>query len=252
MTARALVIGEGAWGRRVAAKLQALAVPVMSFDPLFNDAWSAMQEWEPTHVVVAVPPHAHRDTALDALRWFPSMTDLRVEKPGCENEDDLLDVLAAGDRADVQVSVGYTLAAHVAHRAITELYDVAELLSMRAVRISRGSARHDVSALMDLGAHAAYLAARARLHPDDVEIVCGHDGDRDVRITRYEFESHTFLVDEVAEVVSVEGTGVTQPMPPGTDALAVELGAFVEGVPLVMGETAIDAHRILAAQAVLA
>lgn len=252
---RVLVYGQGSWGRRVASALRRLDEFVVQVEPLSATprTLDVVEAWAPTHAVVAVPPFAHLDAALGVLDRFESLTDVRLEKPGCENEDDLLDVLAAGDRRDVQVSVGHTVAAMPAHYAARMAAGTrGGVVRVDAVRCSSSLPRHDVSPLLDLGAHAACAAVLAGCPLDAVSITCSHHTGEDVRVTEYEYEDGTVArVDEVAGLATLAGVDAAIPIP-RFDALAYELAAFVMGDPLVMGETAIDVHRVLAAQGVAA
>jgi predicted dehydrogenase len=183
--------------------------------------------------------------ALDVIGRNRALTDLRFEKPCCASEDELADVVAAADRAGVQVSCGYTLLAHPAYVWVSKMGGRCTVL--HAWRSSSAPARHDVSAMLDLGSHAAGLAAWLGGSP---EIVAAHDAGVDVRWTTIRTENVGVVeVDEGAGVVFFRG----EPVAFGEhDALRDELRAFLLGAPIADAGTGLAAHRIIAGQAVAA
>lgn len=247
---RVLVIGAGSWGSRVAGTMRRPSVEVSTVDPANMLAtfaaldYAIRAELRPTHVVVAVPPSEQRRAALAALEAFESITDLRLEKPGGDSREELLDIVAAADRCDVQVSVGYTLAAEAGHqlaRAIAREAGGVDLV--RCVRTSPRGPRHRVSAMLDLGSHAAYLAHAAGA--EEADILVAHDAGIGVRITSYRTgDGFEITVDEQARRVTCPDLGIDETYPEG-NPLRIELEAFLEGAPLVGADDALDVWEIL-------
>jgi len=244
-----LVVGFGSWGQRVYDKLLGLGVEVASVDPYHPCADAAdageLDFYRVTHAVVAVPPSKHREVALRLLEMLPALTDLRLEKPGCESEDELLDVVAAADARDVQVSVGYTLAGSELYRWVVD--HLPGVVGVQAVRHSNRPPRHEVSELLDLGAHAAFVAVW--LGAGEFQVSCRHDAGMDSRVAtlRLEDGTHATVLEHSETIILPDGARLQVD---AGDALRRELDAFLEGAPLVGSESAVDAHRLMASQAV--
>jgi len=259
------VLGCGGWGSRVAAKLHARGdVRVVVVDPdedrvralseqLNGCAWSKdpygylgvagtqASSVEGGFVVVATPP-AERAGLVRAILdgYGVKPLAIRVEKPLAECEADAVRIAEWCEADGVALSVGFTLLHHPLYAAAFAYMRAigANPIHVDAVRIGR-AARHEASAFVDTGIHAAAVAAYLDV---PASIAAAYDDAAVVRSTRIYTDAGKIIVDEVAgSVVTPHGAII----PSDGDALAMELDAFLHGEHRGVPSVAIQAARII-------
>jgi predicted dehydrogenase len=259
-----LVVGCGGWGRRVASKLREAGLRVVTVDPhpdAHADHWTVVEalakESQPLpFAVVAVPPSMQQRVALEIIAHNRALTDLRLEKPGCASLAELEQLDSIASHAGVQVSVGYTLAAHPVHQwAWERAMDAGGVTRVAAARTTQAKARHAVSALHDLGSHAVFCAwhVGGLQVAREMELTAAHSSGLEQRITWYSLpDESTIRVCETWNVAMHYGrTGEERDRfyCENADPLRVELDAFVQGAPLVEAGVGIWVHHAMQAHA---
>ena len=163
-----LLVGCGAWGRRVADKVE--RTPGLRLagiaDPLCADVNLRVDSiagfvgvMNPGMVIVATPPRDHWRVVREIVgAGFRGI--LRVEKPCGASREDAARIVEACDRPGVRLDAGYTLLDAQWFRQVETWLGErrADVLSVSARRWSRSMPRHDVSARVDMGSHAAAVA----------------------------------------------------------------------------------------------
>ena len=234
----ALLVGYGSWGRRVAAKLDAVPGVRVSgvHDPLVRDPRVDVQNvagfvnvMEPGLCVVATPPAEHVRVVSEVLgAGFRGV--LRVEKPCGGSVEDAVEIQRLCNLRGVRLDVGYTLLDSEWFRRVEAwVYDRrARVLCVRAQRWSMGRARHDVSARVDLGSHVAAVAeslGAARLLLD-----ARHGASSNQRVTWIETTLGTVRVAEV-------GMGAVIEWPDGRTETVLQDDALAASLQRLPGET---------------
>lgn len=259
------VLGCGGWGSRVARKLRGLYPEARMVlvderqDEVRELAYELRCEWSSDPygylgvsgtqastvdgglVVIATPPSERLRlvrAVLDGYGVKPKQ--IRVEKPLAETESEAAEIVELCAAAGVELTVGFTLLHHALYGAAFAYMNAvkASPIHVDAVRIGR-PARHDVSALVDAGVHAAAIAAYLGV---PAGISAAYDDDAVIRTTRIYTSAGKIVIDEVEG--SVDTPHGRMSLEPG-DALARELEAWVGGTHRGTPEVALTAQRII-------
>ena len=247
-----LVVGGGVWGARVAWKLRELGerVRVVEENPdrnrAMHEAWVGergfpmalslagyLEVTGADRAVVCVPPARQ----LEVVRMLADagVAQIRVEKPcGVDAEQ------AAEMARSPGVTVGYQMLAHPAWRIARE-WIASTGGVVDAWRLSKGQPRHPVSALLDLGSHAAaYMASagatgtiRAGFGLDDRRVLRATSGDGVL----------TLAENQRGVDVDIDGVNLYLELE-SVDVLAVSLREWLGGDG-VSADLAVAAHEIL-------
>ncbi|HEY6422107.1 MAG TPA: Gfo/Idh/MocA family oxidoreductase [Pseudonocardiaceae bacterium] len=209
------VVGYGYWGSkhmRVLSSLPGVHVTIVDSDPdRIAEARRSYPSSESAHrledvlervdaVVVATPPSAHADVALQALRHGRHVL---VEKPLATTVEEAQEMVDSAAANGVHLMAGHTFEYNAAVWKLKELIESGELgkvLYIDAARLSLGKYQRDCNVIWDLAPHdisiASYLLDEV---PRTTSVWAKrHVGDRhaDVAYLRLDFEkaaTHAFV-----------------------------------------------------------
>lgn len=239
MSMKCTIIGCGRWGAIVAKKMCNLTDRIVLVDTDVLRAQRVADElrrWYPTHsitssgdpegylavsgtqsnstlggvVIIATPPESHRKVFGWVMGGYgrPPVA-VRVEKPLADAYFRMLVMSELADANDTLLSVGATLL----HDPLYEyVFDKIRnrALTVKAVHADRvGMKRHNVDAMLDLGVHAAYVAAYVlprECMDDSVSIEAAYASGDAHRITKIKVVGTsftTFTVNEIARTVHI-------------------------------------------------
>jgi predicted dehydrogenase len=192
-------------------------------------------------VVIATPPAERLRLVRAVLGGYGgSPESIRIEKPLAETEADAAEIVEMCADAGVSLTVGFTLLHHPLYEAaFAYLRTVgATPIHVDAVRIGR-PARHEASALVDTGIHAAAIAAHIDV---PASIAAAYDDTASLRCTRIYTSVGNILVDEVAGTVMTPHGSIEVS---DGDALCAELDAWIDGTHRGTPAVALAAQRII-------
>jgi predicted dehydrogenase len=190
-------MGAGRWGQTLAHKLASVEdiylhsvvdpdMPSCEGLPLV-----ARLDGVPQAAIVATPPHTHvavvRELAAAGVR------KIRIEKPcglgvGCVEE-----LRGIADDYAVEITCGYQMLHSKAWRLARAWAMVAPVTRIDAYRLAAGGARHETSALLDLGSHAAAYVADLPKRACEPSIIAQHDALTDSRTLRMQRADESML-----------------------------------------------------------
>lgn len=250
------VVGAGVWGMTIARKLSrikgvhvggmvdpARAYGVDAFgDPVLESLAGVLDNMRPDAIVVATPPSTHAEIVRECCD--AGVKRIRVEKPMGVSDVDARLMHHYAAVCGVGLTVGYQMLHSYGWSVVREWAASRDIKRFAAIRTTSGQPRHDVTAMLDMGSHAAAYATQ--LNVSDVKIETGY-GSYDVRSTRLESVDgeHASLV-EVGNRQIVE-LGDTRITVEDDDPLMTSLQAWVRGFGYT-SDTAMRAHKILDAQ----
>jgi predicted dehydrogenase len=171
---RVAVVGYGYWGSkhmRVLSSMPGVHVTIVEQDPeRIAEARRNYPAAESAHrlddvlqrvdaVVVATPPSAHAEIALQALRHGRHAL---VEKPLATTVDDAQEMVETAAANGVHLMVGHTFEYNAAVWKLKEIIDAGELgriLYIDAARLSLGKYQRDCNVIWDLAPHDISIAS---------------------------------------------------------------------------------------------
>ena len=171
---RVAVVGYGYWGSkhmRVLSSMPGVHVTIVEQDPeRIAEARRSYPAAESAHrlddvlqrvdaVVVATPPSAHAEIALQALRHGRHAL---VEKPLATTVDDAQEMVDTAAANSVHLMVGHTFEYNAAVWKLKEIIDAGELgriLYIDAARLSLGKYQRDCNVIWDLAPHDISIAS---------------------------------------------------------------------------------------------
>jgi predicted dehydrogenase len=171
---RVAVVGYGYWGSkhmRVLSSMPGVHVTIVEQDPeRIAEARRSYPAAESAHrlddvlqrvdaVVVATPPSAHAEIALQALRHGRHAL---VEKPLATTVDDAQEMVDSAAANGVHLMVGHTFEYNAAVWKLKEIIDAGELgriLYIDAARLSLGKYQRDCNVIWDLAPHDISIAS---------------------------------------------------------------------------------------------
>lgn len=171
---RVAVVGYGYWGSkhmRVLSSMPGVHVTIVEQDPeRIAEARRSYPAAESAHrlddvlqrvdaVVVATPPSAHAEIALQALRHGRHAL---VEKPLATTVDDAQEMVDTAAANGVHLMVGHTFEYNAAVWKLKEIIDAGELgriLYIDAARLSLGKYQRDCNVIWDLAPHDISIAS---------------------------------------------------------------------------------------------
>jgi predicted dehydrogenase len=171
---RVAVVGYGYWGSkhmRVLSSMPGVHVTIVEQDPeriaearrSYPAAESAQRLDDVLQrvdaVVVATPPSAHAEIALQALRHGRHAL---VEKPLATTVDDAQELVDSAAANGVHLMVGHTFEYNAAVWKLKEIIDAGELgriLYIDAARLSLGKYQRDCNVIWDLAPHDISIAS---------------------------------------------------------------------------------------------
>jgi predicted dehydrogenase len=171
---RVAVVGYGYWGSkhmRVLSSMPGVHVTIVEQDPeRIAEARRSYPAAESAHrlddvlqrvdaVVVATPPSAHAEIALQALRHGRHAL---VEKPLATTVDDAQEMVDSAAANGVHLMAGHTFEYNAAVWKLKEIIDAGELgriLYIDAARLSLGKYQRDCNVIWDLAPHDISIAS---------------------------------------------------------------------------------------------
>ncbi|HEX2262200.1 MAG TPA: Gfo/Idh/MocA family oxidoreductase [Pseudonocardiaceae bacterium] len=171
---RVAVVGYGYWGSkhmRVLSSMPGVHVTIVEQDPeRIAEARRSYPAAESAHrlddvlqrveaVVVATPPSAHAEIALQALRHGRHAL---VEKPLATAVDDAQEMVDSAAANGVHLMVGHTFEYNAAVWKLKQIIDAGELgriLYIDAARLSLGKYQRDCNVIWDLAPHDISIAS---------------------------------------------------------------------------------------------
>jgi predicted dehydrogenase len=171
---RVAVVGYGYWGSkhmRVLSSMPGVHVTIVEQDPeRIAEARRSYPAAESAHrlddvlqrvdaVVVATPPSAHAEIALQTLRHGRHAL---VEKPLATTVDDAQEMVDSAAANGVHLMVGHTFEYNAAVWKLKEIIDAGELgriLYIDAARLSLGKYQRDCNVIWDLAPHDISIAS---------------------------------------------------------------------------------------------
>lgn len=269
MITRPVIVGAGRWGSRIAEKLhsmagvsvaavidtnleaaQRVAVPIGA--TATDSLAGYLHTMGPSDIIVATPPRLRSNVYDTILAYGYQTATVRVEKPLSVDAKTAKLTAERFDDECVGLTVGFTLLYHPLYQAARDILRVIGLppSEVRATRIGRNSG-HNVSSLLDLGVHAAAVVA----HLEDsfgqripATITCGDSDFARIRRTTIHAGGVQVEVDEIAGTLTVNGRLVD--VDQSSDALSMDLQAWLEGPHLGTSGIAVRAQEILEDQSV--
>lgn len=272
---RVTLFGCGGWGATIARKLAARGdVNLVVVDQVMSRARALGVELDASYsgdpygylmvtgtsrstiergsVIVATPP----DTRLELVRAILNgyglpPARLRVEKPLAVDPREARGIVQECDYAGTRLSVGFTLLHDPLYETAFRYIEASGARVERVIASRYGRrARHKTSALVDLGSHAASIAAYL-----DAPLVLdtGYSDDTVSRRTQIDLvDDDTVYVDEVNKTVQSRTVGILPVAK--TDALEQDLDAFLTDThragPDLAIETVDTIDAYLAAEAI--
>ena len=263
------LVGCGNWGARIARRLAELDDVILSavFDddaprardlaaslssPVDGERTTALKDFTqyldvmtPDAIVLAVPA-GHRLPYVEAVcnQQRTRKQRIRIEKPlgmDVEEAERIVDMCAA---AGVDLTIGFTLLHHPLYAAVFRLIDRHgdRGVALTALRSGRGPA-HPIDPMLDLGIHAASIAAHLGIDRLHTGILAMHDENVGARETNICLAGGgTIHVDEIA---------LTARTPYGVlhagdnhDALGCDLRAWIDGTHRGTPQVALAAQHI--------
>lgn len=242
------VFGCGGWGERVIRKLHARGdTRVVIVDPNLRRvqalgdelgvSWSAdpygylmvtgtsRSTVEGGSVIVATPPDTRVELVTAILNGYgKAPVRLRVEKPLAISNSDAAAIVDACNATGTTLSVGFTLLHSPAYAAAFRYIWENELEIERVIAVRIGaSARHKTSAIVDLGSHAASLAAYVDA---PLTLTAAYSSIASSRRTEFvATNGDAVYVDELAGTVQARNAGNLEVAT--FDALTADLDAFL-------------------------
>jgi predicted dehydrogenase len=266
----AAVVGCGNWGARVARRLaqvdgvlvsavfdedrtraRALAgeLPTWPNGETTTEATDFVQYLDvmtPDAVVLAVPA-GHRLPYVEAIcrQYRERKQRIRIEKPLGVDMAEAEQIARLCAAAGVQLTVGFTLLHHPLYEAaFAYLSSIGEQVErVTGIRAGRAPA-HDVHPMLDMGVHAASIAAHlgvGRRHTDLVALQVDTSGARTTRMIGH--KGSIVTVDEIA--LTVETPHGRIHVGDSHDALGRDLEAWVNGTHRGSVEVALAAQVIV-------
>jgi predicted dehydrogenase len=249
------IVGAGGWGTRVARRLAQFDDVLISgvFDDdyqravvLANEIGAhALKDFQ-QHLDVSVPdvvvlavPAGRRQSYVEACRAVP-----RVKKPRFRIEKPLgLSIVEAQRIADtcalanIDLTVGFTLLHHPLYDAAFQMIDACgyEPDRVRALRVGAPAA-HDIDPMLDIGIHAASIAAHLGIPRERTDIRALYHSHAAARETTIVMRCGAVVhVDELA--LQVRSAAGTLHVADAHDALGCDLRAWLDsthrGTPAV-------------------
>lgn len=266
----AAVVGCGNWGARVARRLAEFDDVLVSavFDTdlararetaatlppsqngervaALKDFTQYLDVMTPDAVVLAVPA-GHRLPFVEAVcaQYRSRKQRIRIEKPLGLDVAEAEAIVETCSNAGVDLTIGFTLLHH-------PLYEIAfqyleqrgeQAAELDGIRVGRAPA-HDVDAMLDIGVHAASIAAHLRVPQRETDIISWFGTSAGARTTRIIGDRGAeVVVDEIALTVTTDH-GVIH-VGDGHDALGCDLRAWIDGTHRGTPETALAAQRLV-------
>lgn len=266
----AAVVGCGNWGARVVRRLAEFDDVVLSsvFDadlararataetlPAFpnGERTTALKDFTqyldvqtPDAVVLAVPA-GHRLPFVQAIcsQHRTRKQRIRIEKPLGLDVTEAETIIEMCADAGVDLTIGFTLLHHPLYEAAFTYLEQRgeEARALEGIRVGRAPA-HDVDAMLDLGVHAASIAAHLQVPEQNTDIVTWFGDGTGARSTR--------IIGDRCAVVVVDEVALTVTTPHGVihvgdahDALGCDLRAWIDGTHRGTPETALAAQRLV-------
>lgn len=251
------IIGAGSWGTRIAHKLAARGdtrinmivdadrskAETLAASIGCDYSCSVLLDDDSTSVVIATPPHTHRDTVESVLDRITLPHRIRVEKPLAHTIEDAHYIIDAIIAQGITLTTGFTLLySRLYETAIEQAQRRGHVISIDAERIGQKPA-HDIDAMLDLGAHAACFGA---LLLADTSIRASYDAQRNLRrATWYLGDETTLVIDELEQSVKCSDCTIYVP---AHDALAYDIDAWLNDTHLATPSLALLAQNILEQQ----
>lgn len=258
------LIGCGGWGARIAHRLdtfpdvrlvvvdevqhraQRLADEITcehSHDPVGYLAVTGTQESSTRGgaVVIATPPDTHLEVLKAVLSGYGIVPRfVRIEKPLACSLADAEEIVRLCADAGVKLTVGFTLLHDPSYEAAFDYLRIigAPVTNVVATRIGR-RARHRAHPALDLGIHAAAIAAHLGV-PCRLDV--GYSDTAVVRHTRINGMPHSVVLDEVAGTLTTPAGELH--VGSARDALTRDLEAWLAGTHRGTPEVALTAQRI--------
>lgn len=253
------IVGAGSWGARIARKLAARDDTRISMivdadrnaaktlaDSIGSDySGSVLLDDESTSVVIATPPHTHRDAVEDVLDRVKLPERIRVEKPLADTVEDAQYIVDAVAAHGITLTTGFTMLYSLVYEtAIQQAQRRGHVIGIDAVRIGRKPA-HDIDSLLDIGPHAACFGALL-LAP--VSIRTSYSNHTSVRTaTWYLGDGTTLVIDELEQSVKCPDCTIYVP---SHDALKDDLDAWLSDTHIATPSLALRAQSIINQQQV--
>ncbi len=266
----AAVVGCGNWGARVARRLAEFDDVVLSavFDAdlararataatlsafpngehasALKDFTQYLDVMTPDAIVLAVPA-GHRLEYVQAIcsQYRARKQRIRIEKPLGLDVAEAETIAEMCADAGVDLTIGFTLLHHPLYEAaFTYLEQRGEhAIALDGIRVGRSPA-HDVDAMLDIGVHAASIAAHLQVPEQNTHIVTWFGESAGARTTR--------IIGDRGAVVVVDEVALTVTTPHGVihvsdahDALGCDLRAWIDGTHRGTPETALDAQHLV-------
>jgi predicted dehydrogenase len=267
---RVTVIGCGGWGSRVARRLreheQVSTLVVVdedlvlartigreldctwSGDPLgyLGVSGTASSTVEGGYVVIATPPNTRLPLVRAVLGGYGAKPErIRIEKPLATSMREAHEIAALCADAGVELTVGFTLLHHPLYDAVFDLINDHGLHveSVCALRIGR-AANHATTAMLDLGIHAASIAAHLGIDEHNTTITTGYNQFAAARSTTLKLTNgDTIHIDEMQ--LTATWREHTIYCSDNHDALGKDIDAWLGGAHRGTVSTAINAQTIV-------
>lgn len=225
-------MGAGKWGQTLAHKLATIddlylhSVVDPAAPPCDGLPVVPMLDGVPQAAIVATPPHTH--TAVVRELAEAGVRKIRIEKPcglgvGCVEE-----MRGIADDYAVEITCGYQMLYSRAWRLVKAWAACGSVYRLDAYRLSMTAARHDVSALLDLGSHAAAYAVDVGVSPRR-SIVAQHGAVTNSRTLRIMRADGSVLELHDDSRVVIDGMEFPRTAELADDPLAASLAAWRDG-----------------------